>query len=407
MGSKVKQFLGKIKSSTGQQKNTQEIPELRDLYKYIEDVRDALAATLKQAQASLERGEAYIKEETNFARALTSLSEANADPESESNSGAEGPNSSPRPNTNAPENGSASHGQLWEKHTSESGYLLAVGKFAEIYRDCTEMRHEHNGKLEEKVLQPLGALIKHDIQEVKQLKKRYDKAALEYSAILSKIEGLQKKQDLAKLFVAEKERVKLKRAYDECAYQLQGGCEEIRERLNFDVLDLLVVLLEEHKQLYGLAYSQFEDIHAYLTELTTWCKEERYIFEENKREREQLRVVSHENDHVERTRALVKCFSEYDLVDQLKLMTQQKNILPNIVSLHQHHQMPLPEFLQQMPGSNLAKEADLATVVEHLKTNFDELCKALLLRNKRDTVINLSEALAQLEEPKADKVEQQ
>jgi hypothetical protein len=33
MGSKVKNFFDKIKSSTGQQKNTQEIPELRDLYK--------------------------------------------------------------------------------------------------------------------------------------------------------------------------------------------------------------------------------------------------------------------------------------------------------------------------------------------------------------------------------------
>ncbi len=347
-----------------------------------------MAATLKQAQASLERGEAYIKEETNFARALSSLSEANADPESESNSGAEGPNSSPRPSThsNAASSAPESSGQLWEKHTSESGYLLAVGKFAEIYRDCTEIRQEHNGKLDEKVLQPLSVLIKHDIHEVKQLKKRYDKAAVEYSAILSKLEALQKKQDLVKLFAAEKERVKLKRAYDECAHQLQLGCEEIRERLNFDVLDLLVVLLEQHKQMYGLAYSQFEDIHAYLTELTTWCKEERYIFEENKREREQLRVVSQENDHVERARALVKCFSEYELVDQLKIMMQQptgKNILPNIVSLHQHHQVPLPEFLQQMPGSNLAKEADLATVVEHLKASFDELCKALLLRNKR------------------------
>lgn len=352
---------------------------------YIEDVRDALAATLKQAQASLERGEAYIKEETNFSRALSALSEATADPESADNSGAEGPSSSPRLSTGSPENGTT-HGQLWEKHTSESGYLLAVGKFAEIYRDCTEIRTEHNGTLEQQVLQPLGALIKHDIHEVKQLKKRYDKCAVEYSAILSKIEGLQKKQDLVKLFAAEKERVRLKRAHDESAHQLQLGCEEIRERLNFDVLDLLVTLLTQHKQMYGLAYSQFEDIRAYLTELTTWCKEERYIFEENKREREQLRVVSQENDHVERSRALLKCFSEYELVDQLKIMMQQpmaKNVFPNIVSLHQHHQMPLPEFLQQMPGSNLAKEADLAQVIEHLKTNFDELCKALLLRNKR------------------------
>jgi hypothetical protein len=33
MGSKVKQFLDKIKSTTTQQKNTQDIPELRDLHK--------------------------------------------------------------------------------------------------------------------------------------------------------------------------------------------------------------------------------------------------------------------------------------------------------------------------------------------------------------------------------------
>lgn len=353
-------------------------------------MRDALAATLKQAQASLERSEAYIKEEHNFARALTALAEANADPESADNSSAEqAPNSSPRPSVSGAEsttNNGASHGQLWEKHTSESGYLLAVGKFAEIYRDCSEVRAEHDAALEQTVLQPLGALIKHDINEVKQRKKQHERCAVEYSAILAKLEALHKKQDLAKLFAAEKERVKLKRAYDESAHQLQLGCEEIRERLNFDVLDLLVALLGQHKQLYGLAYSQFEDVHAYLSELATWCKEERYIFEENKREREQLRTVSHENDHVERARALLKCFAEPELVEQLKTMQQQpgsKNVWPHVVSLHAHHQLAVPDTLQQLPSSGLAKEADLALVVEHLRINFDELCKALLLKNKR------------------------
>jgi Arf-GAP/coiled-coil/ANK repeat/PH domain-containing protein len=160
----------------------------------------------------------------------------------------------------------------------------------------------------EKLVQPLTAFIKLDLSVLKDLKKKYEKASLEYSQILAKIESLQshKKLDMVKLYSAEKERVRLKKIFDEATEALQTHCDDVQDRLGFDFLEWMISFMRAQKTMFGFVYGELQEIKEYLDELHTWCKEEAFIFEDHKRERDQLQSQALEAEHLEHIKQFLK-----------------------------------------------------------------------------------------------------
>lgn len=91
------------------------------------------------------------------------------------------------------------------------------------------------------------------------------------------------------------------------------------------------------------------------------------------------------------------------MLDAVKTVGTQKgiNILPSLSALYAHyHVSPVPDGLPTPPSPPTnTPESDLQTVQEFFKTNFDGIALTLLVKNKRDHLIELGEALSQLERP--------
>jgi hypothetical protein len=147
-----------------------------------------------------------------------------------------------------------------------------------------------------------------DFGALKELRRKYEKANAEYSQILAKIESLQnhKKLDLVKLYAAEKERVRLKKIFEESTEALQAHCDNIQDRLGFDFLEWMINFLRAQKAMFGFIYGELQEIKDYLDELQAWCKEEAFIFEEHKKEREQLHAQMLEAEQVEHVKHFLK-----------------------------------------------------------------------------------------------------
>jgi hypothetical protein len=95
---------------------------------------------------------------------------------------------------------------------------------------------------------------------------------------------------------------------------------------------------------------------------------------------------------------------DFDVLDAVKTVSTQKgvNILPSLSALYAHyHVSPVPDGLPTPSSSSSTNtpESDLQTVQEFFKTNVDGIGLILLVKNKRDHLIDLGDALSQLERP--------
>jgi hypothetical protein len=90
------------------------------------------------------------------------------------------------------------------------------------------------------------------------------------------------------------------------------------------------------------------------------------------------------------------------VLEAVRTVAAQKgvNLLPSLAALYAHyHVTPVPEPVASATSTTTNPENELHTVQEFFKTNFDSIGIALLLKNKRDHLIELSEAVSQLEKP--------
>jgi hypothetical protein len=309
--------------------------------------------------------------------------------------------SSANPPSTTPDNSSAGGNPSLEKSASaESGFLMAMGKFAEVSKSIVDVKREFINEATQKFLQPLTAFIKVDLAARKDFKKRYKKAVEEYNQILAKIESLQshKKLDIVKLYNAEKERVKLKKNLDEATEALQTYCDDIQDRLGFDFLEWMVALLRAQKTMFGFVFGELQEIKEYLDELHAWCKEEAFIFAEQKKEREQVQTQTLEAEHLEHVKQFLKLM-DADVLEAVRTVATQKGVvvLPSLAALYTHyHVSPVPEGLPA-PTPSTTPDSDLQNVREFFKANFNAIGITLLAKNKRDHLIELGDALCQLE----------
>jgi len=345
--------------------------KLKDDLKDVEGLKNHLSKLVKANKNFIERIQLHTKYEQQFSELLTKIAEKDKDAD-----------------------GTISDFQ--------NGFALSMARFSQIFIDLLQYATACCNLSNDKFVEKVTDFVHKDIQEeTKSLKKKYDKAKLEYEQILVKIDNLNtgKKVDVLKLYMVEKEKVRLKQVYEECAQELQIQCEDIKDRINFDFLESLITFMDAQKTMYGMAYAQFNQLKDYLAVIKRWCVEEASLFSQNQREREANRGILQGVDQAERVKQLLQLFEKDVLVDILKRLAvdQRRNILANVVVLFSQYDIPIPKSLQKItPGTS----SELDKICSFIKANFDTIGNKLIELNAKDLLVLLSDAVAQLEKPK-------
>lgn len=286
------------------------------------------------------------------------------------------------------------------RDNQESAYVLALAKFADVLRDSASLASAWGQETSDKLLTPLSNFHRVEVTEnVRIHRKAYEKATQDFSGALSKTDQLHgsKKQDILKLYAAEKERVRLKKIYEACVYDLRQQTDEVQERINIDVLEQLVDTIEAQKRFYGLLYSELDEIKSYMDDLQGWCNEERGIFAQHQQERAQARAAIAVEESLIEMRQLVSEFDK-DTVDLIKAVGAQNP------TLYQDIEGPLADLFQRFgqatPESLTGADFNppsLNTLVTVVKGLIVPIGNELLIRQRPDKLVSLTEALGQVE----------
>jgi hypothetical protein len=205
----------------------------------------------------------------------------------------------------------------------------------------------------------------------------------------------------------EKERVRLKKIYEQSVYELRAHLEDLKERVNFDFLDMLVESVEAQKKAYGLIYGQLDDIKSYLDDLSSWCTEERQLFAQYQQERAAAHTQLHREEQFNEIRQLLTELDR-DTIENVRRVALTSPIQPvdveqPITDLFNRYGN-VPEPSPDTPNAQLPADLSppsLDLVREAIKSNFAAIGSDLILKSKLDKLISLGEATAQIEKPPA------
>lgn len=235
------------------------------------------------------------------------------------------------------------------------------------------------------------------------LKKAYDKATDEYSAVLAKLDSAHKDPkksiDILKIYALEKERVRTKKTYDAAILELTSHCEEVNERLNFDFLEMLVADINAERVAYQAMSSLLGEVAGYLEDLSGWCEEERSLFGQHSNERTNQRNIIHDATRLDELRAFLLQFDR-QMVDLIRPIARTGesavDIVPLLLALFAHHKIAVPEGVDSsIPPAPYDTALDQTRLA--VKNNFDAIGLALGNASMNERIVSLSEALAGIE----------
>eukprot|EP01122_Echinamoeba_exundans_P007085 TRINITY_DN2102_c0_g1_i1.p1 TRINITY_DN2102_c0_g1~~TRINITY_DN2102_c0_g1_i1.p1 ORF type:complete len:370 (-),score=98.18 TRINITY_DN2102_c0_g1_i1:50-1159(-) len=290
------------------------------------------------------------------------------------------------------------------RDNQESAYVLALAKFADILRDSASLDTAYGQETTDKLITPLSNFHRVEVTEnVRIHRKAYEKATQDFSGALSKTDQLHssKKQDILKLYAAEKERVRLKKIYEACVYDLRQQTDEVQERINIDVLEQIVDSIDAQKRYFGLLYSELDEIKSYMDDLQAWCNEERGIFAQHQQERAAARAAVSIEEALLEMKQLLDEF-DTETVGLIKQVGAQNPML------YQDIDGPLSDLARKFQGA--APESltmadfnhpSLQTLMNVVKALIVPIGNELLLRQKQDKLVSLTEALGQMEKAPA------
>lgn len=360
-------FAKFLKLTSKKHQETQEIDQqLKQTLKDIDEkISDPITKIVKAESNCTGRASGFDKDAMNVAAALTALSSKDL-----------------------------------SRDNQESAYVLAFAKFADIYRDAASLDAAWAQETTEKLITPLSNFHRVEVTEnVRIHRKAYEKATQDFSQALSKTDQLHssKKQDILKLYAAEKERVRLKKIYEACVYDLRQQTDEVTERINIDVLEELVESVEAQKRFYGLLYAELDEIKSYMDDLQVWCNEERQLFAQHQQERTAARSALAIEEALTEVRQLIAEFDK-DTIELIKAVGAANP------TLYQDIETPLADLFQKF-GQAAAESLTLAdfnppsltTLLNVVKGLIVPIGNELLMRQRQDKLVSLTEAMGQIE----------
>lgn len=210
-----------------------------------------------------------------------------------------------------------------------------------------------------------------------------------------------KKLDIEKLYALEKEKVRLRKTYEVSIMDLKEFCDDVYERINFDLMDFVMAYFEAKKKSLGLSYTDIDELKERLDELIIWCNEESLVFTTHVTEREEHKAVRTRETQINEIKSFLSEFdtSTLAIIRPIGISNEMhsQDISVPLSTLLAYYEMPMPEGLiaQTQQGASIENALEMIRLI--VKNNIDAIGLALIANNKVDKLITLTETLAVLE----------
>eukprot|EP01097_Dermamoeba_algensis_P010724 TRINITY_DN8003_c0_g1_i1.p1 TRINITY_DN8003_c0_g1~~TRINITY_DN8003_c0_g1_i1.p1 ORF type:complete len:282 (+),score=41.86 TRINITY_DN8003_c0_g1_i1:421-1266(+) len=249
------------------------------------------------------------------------------------------------------------------------------------------------------------------VKEVKLRVSKYERAKESYISAVEKVEALvsRPKPDIVRLYTLEKELAFHKKVFLDCQYDALLLFDEIRFTRDTHIMSFL-------NSASAVDYDRIDNFSAYLAQITEylnelreWCRMQRVNDSEIIEAREQEMQVKLAEQEECKYQDLVKLIATPDLavvhiLFNISPGSKQKHLhnLPRIFKAYNYpfdfllekHDAPPPPHDITLQEVN---QNDLPALVKTFLENMDDICISLSAKDDKETLVQLVNALAQLD----------
>lgn len=277
--------------------------------------------------------------------------------------------------------------QIAEKRSNpDSVYAEALTKFAEAERNVAANVTQFHQVPSDQLIARILEFVEKDIStELKNTKSKYEKARRDYDGAVDKVTTLRgkSKPDVIKLYNAERDLKRLKKAYEDALEEVHIKLEDIELKKSCSLIEWLILYLQQERDMYGESFVIVQHLEGYLDELTTWAVEMKSFFHDavQKRSEEEAAALQVERDAI------------YDPLIQLV------DSNPGVVAILQRI---ISSESKNVTVPSKGDTKGVANFQAFIKDNYNDICLELIAAGYREQMKELASAMGFLEKARED-----
>ncbi|ELR24598.1 uncharacterized protein ACA1_171820 [Acanthamoeba castellanii str. Neff] len=302
--------------------------------------------------------------------------------------------------------------QIAEKRSNpDSVYAEALTKFAEAERNVAANVTQFHQVPSDQLIARILEFVEKDIStELKNTKSKYEKARRDYDGAVDKVTTLRgkSKPDVIKLYNAERDLKRLKKAYEDALEEVHIKLEDIELKKSCSLIEWLILYLQQERDMYGESFVIVQHLEGYLKR-----SEEEVRYSIAVQDTTQLRggAYIHANTHFafdEQAAALqVERDAIYDPLIQRRKTNRAMGLLvrqlvdsnPGVVAILQRI---ISSESKNVTVPSKGDTKGVANFQAFIKDNYNDICLELIAAGYREQMKELASAMGFLEKARED-----
>lgn len=156
-----------------------------------------------------------------------------------------------------------------------------MNKFTIALREITTYKELLRSQVDHMIDDRLLQIVNVDINEVKEARKRFDKAALVYDQAREKFMSLRKSTKIDIATVIEEELKNARTSFEEARFSLVGALNNIEVKKRFEFLEVVTGIMDAHLRYFQQGYQLLNQMEPFISEVLDYVQQSKENFDKD------------------------------------------------------------------------------------------------------------------------------
>ncbi|WJX53837.1 hypothetical protein P8452_39789 [Trifolium repens] len=156
-----------------------------------------------------------------------------------------------------------------------------MNKFTIALREITTYKELLRSQVEHMIDDRLLQIVNIDINEVKEARKRFDKASLVYDQAREKFMSLRKSTKIDIATVVEEELKDARTSFEEARFSLVGSLNNIEVKKRFEFLEVVTGIMDAHLRYFQQGYQLLQEMEPFISEVLDYVQQSKENFDKD------------------------------------------------------------------------------------------------------------------------------
>ena len=156
-----------------------------------------------------------------------------------------------------------------------------MNKFTVALREISTYKELLRSQVEHMIDDKLLQIVNVDINEVKEARKRFDKASLAYDQAREKFMSLRKSTKIDIATVIEEELKNARTSFEEARFSLVGALNNIEVKKRFEFLEVVSGIMDAHLRYFQQGYQLLHQMEPFISEVLDYVQQSKESFDKD------------------------------------------------------------------------------------------------------------------------------